>query len=97
MYSTLSECGTPGPYIINNPRAKMWNVWYSKIIMLKLYSPRKRFPCYVLSYMYFMLMVTSGISMHAIKPLKELSTDEKYSYSVMPKMPSKICICIPLF
>ena len=53
--------------------------------MPNLYSPSKQFPCYVLSYMYFMLMVTNGISMYAIKPLKELSTDKKYSYSVMPK------------
>ena len=44
--------------------------------MFNLYPTRNLFPCYILSYMYFMLMVTSGISMHAIKPLRELRTDK---------------------
>ena len=46
--------------------------------------------------MYFMLMVTRGISMHAIKPLKELSTD-KNIHIVLCQNALKICICIPLF
>ena len=40
--------------------------------------------------MYFMLMVTSEISMHAIKPLKQLSTDKNIFIQCYAKMPLKI-------
>ena len=56
--------------------------------MLNLYTPRKLwlFPGCILFYMYLMLIVTSKILMHIIKPLKNPITDKNVFIYFYPKM-----------
>ena len=66
-------------------RKKKKRKW--KPIMLNLYTPRTLwpFPCYILFYMYFMLIVTSKILMHTIKALKNQVLTKMYLYTFIQK------------